>query len=178
MVGSSKERILATSDDMEPIAGTVEIEIPAEILWQCFEHANWWPLWNRCFLWVHNKDLILGDHLVWCFQPVRWWYLYKMPAMATVVEIETGRKVSWEVRILPGFYAKHIYHVEKLGDGRSRFGSWEKAMGWSFRLMKGFWVAHFNFVRDCSLQGARRLEKIYQRTGVLSKETLEDHFLK
>ena len=29
---------------------------------------------------------------------------------------------------------------------RSRFGSWEQAMGWSFRLMKWFWVPHFIFV--------------------------------
>jgi hypothetical protein len=34
-------------------------------------------------------------------------------------------------------------------------------------LLEAFWKAHFTFVRDASLAGARALETVYQRTGAL-----------
>jgi cyclase len=166
------EITLAASDDMEPVAGTVDVSIPADVLWDSFRHANLWPRWNRCFFWVHNRDLVRGRQLIWCFQPIRWWMLYKMPAIAKIVEMDPGKKVTWQVTALPGFYARHTYHVEDLGNGRSRFGSWEKAQGWSFRLMKWFWVPHFVFVKDRSLEGARRLEAVYRERGALGEKTI------
>ena len=172
MADKSKKELLAESNDMEPIAGTVEVNIPINDLWECFTHANLWPLWNKCFFWAHNKELIPGKNLIWCFQPIRWWYLYKMPASAKIVEVEPEKKVTWEVTIVPGMYARHTYHMEDLGNGRSRFGSWEKAYGWGFRLSKGFWLAHFTFVKDLSLEGAKYLEKVYWDNGALNKETL------
>ncbi|MGH9901372.1 MAG: MBL fold metallo-hydrolase, partial [Pyrinomonadaceae bacterium] len=60
-----------------------------------------------------------------------------------------------------------------LGDDRSRFGSWEQATGWSFRLMRRFWIAHFEFVKDRSLDGARRLEEVYRKEGKIDRETLK-----
>jgi hypothetical protein len=66
---------------------------------------------------------------------------------------------------LPGMYARHTYFLEDLGSGRTRFGSWEKAMGPGFRLMQGFWTAHFTFVNHESLAGVERLERTYQRYG-------------
>ena len=84
-----------------------------------------------------------------------------------------NRKVTWEVTVLPGFYALHTYLVEDLGEGRSRFGSWEKAMGPTFRSLKWFWVAHFVFVKDRSLVGARVLEQEYQRAGKLDLRNLQ-----
>ena len=161
--GKSREEILVESTDMEPIAGTVDVDVPAEVLWKCFDQTHLWPRWNRCFFWVRNRRLELGRQLIWAFQPIRWFYLYKMFAIAKIVELEEGRKVTWEVSALPGFYARHTYSVEDLGDGRSRFGSWEKAYGWSFRLMESFWKAHFTFVKDLSLDGARALERIYEK---------------
>lgn len=163
---------LVKSNDMTPVQGTVEVDIPIEVLWESFSHANAWPGWNKCFFWAANRDLVQGQQLIWCFQPIRWWYLYKMPAIARIVEVEKYCKVTWEVVALPGFYARHTYHMEDLGNGRSRFGSWEQAMGWSFRLMKKFWVAHFVFVKDRSLEGARRLEAIYRRRGTLDEQDL------
>lgn len=168
----SKIEILTKSNDMEPIAGTVDIEIPINELWDCFTHANWWATWNKCFFWAKNKDLVLGKKLVWCFQPIRWWYLYKMPASANIVEVEPKKNVTWEVTVLPGFYARHTYHMEDLGNGRSRFGSWEKATGWSFRMTKGFWIAHFTFVKDLSLEGVQFLEKVYKEEGALNKSAI------
>lgn len=159
---------LARSSDMEPVQGSVDVAIPIEELWGMFSQANQWPRWNRCFYWAANRNLTAGDNLVWCFQPIRWWYLYKFPATARIVEAEPASHVTWHVTALPGFFARHTYSVEDLGSGRTRFSSWERAMGWEFRLTRGFWIAHFVFVRDRSLEGARLLETIYRESGRLT----------
>jgi hypothetical protein len=65
--------------------------------------------------------LVAGRKLIWAFQPIRWYYLYKMFAIANIVNVESQSKVTWEVTALPGFYARHTYHMEDLGNGRSRF---------------------------------------------------------
>jgi len=169
----SKAEMLADSNDMTPVAGTVDVDIPANVLWACFTQANRWPRWNKCMFWALNRSLILGKRLIWCFDPIRKWYLYKMPAIAKIVELEKEKKVTWEVTALPGFYARHTYHIEDLGNGRSRFGSWEKAMGWNFRLMKRFWISHFTFVKDRSLEGVRFLEEVYLQKGKIDKTTLK-----
>src|ERR1700687_4661946 len=127
----TKEQELAQADSMEPIQGTVEVNIPIDKLWEAFRNANSWPRWNKCFFWVWNKDLVLGQKLIWVFQPIKWYLPYKMFAIANIVEVVPQQKVTWEVTALPGFYARHTYHMEDLGNGRSRFGSYEKAMGWS-----------------------------------------------
>jgi glyoxylase-like metal-dependent hydrolase (beta-lactamase superfamily II) len=122
---------------------------------------------------VRNRDLRLGDKLVWAFEPIRPRYLYKMFATANIVELEPGRKVTWEVTVLPGFYARHTYHVADLGGGRSRFGSWEQATGAQLRFAptKKFWVTHFTFVKDRSLAGAEGLEAAYKRDGRITKDS-------
>ena len=171
---AKKDRLLA-STEMAPVQGTADVNVPIDVLWEGFTHANWWPRWNKCFFWAHNRDLQLGQKLIWVFQPIRWWYLYKMFAIANIVELHDGRKVTWEVTALPGFYARHTYHMEDLGDGRTRFGSWEQAHGAQikFPLTKKFWVAHFTFVKDRSLQGAKQLENVYQREGEITKDKLK-----
>lgn len=163
---------LAQSRDMDPIAGTVDLDIPIETLWECFRQANLWSRWNPCFFCAWNQDLILNRQLIWVFQPIRWWYLYKMPAIAKIIEVEPQRKVTWEVSALPGFFAHHTYHMKDLGNGRTRFGSWEKATGWSFRLMKAFWIAHFTFVKDKSLEGVKTLESIYHEQRSITAKTI------
>ena len=90
-----------------------------------------------------------------------------------MVEVKKNDHVTWEVTVLPGFYARHTYFMEDLGNDRTRFGSWEQAMGPSFRLLKRFWLAHFAFVKDRSLHGVRFLEQIYRRTGRIDDQVLE-----
>lgn len=157
---------------MPPVHGTVDINVPADVVWHCFRQANLWPRWNPCMFWVQNRDLVPGEKLIWAFEPLRWWYFYKLPGVATLVEVETNRHVTWEVTVMPGFYARHTYTIEDLGDGRTRFGSWEKAMGPMFRALKFFWVAHFIFVRDQSLKGAQTLEQIHAQAGTLNADVL------
>jgi hypothetical protein len=163
---------LESSTDMAPVQGTVDVSVPIGTLWEAFTHANLWPKWNRCFFWVKNRELVAGRQLIWAFQPIKWYYLYKMFAIAKIVEVEPGRKVTWQVTAFPGMYARHTYHMEPLSDGRTRFGSWEQAMGWGFRIIRRFWLAHFTFVKDESLIGARRLEEIYKETGSLGEEAV------
>jgi glyoxylase-like metal-dependent hydrolase (beta-lactamase superfamily II) len=163
---------LADSHDMEPVQGSVDVDVPADILGRVFSQANLWPRWNACMAWVGNRDLRLGDQLVWAFEPIRPWYPYLFPAVATITEVEENGKVSWDVIALPGFYARHTYTIEDLGDGRSRFSSWEQATGPFFRATSGFWLAHFEFVKNRSLQGARLLEAAYRDTGRLDESTV------
>ena len=170
----AKKRALLASKEMEPIQGTVDVEVPLPVLWEAFTHANWWARWNKCFFWARNRDLQLGQKLIWAFEPIRAWYLYKMFAIANIVELEKNRKVTWEVTALPGFYARHTYHMEDLGNGRTRFGSWEQAHGAQIRTpLKRFWVAHFTFVKDRSLEGARQVEEVYRREGKITKDNLK-----
>jgi glyoxylase-like metal-dependent hydrolase (beta-lactamase superfamily II) len=170
-VSYSKEA-LENSSDMAPVHGRVEIDVPVDVLWECFTHANWWSRWNRCMFWARNRDLVLGEQLVWAFEPLRWIYLYRLPGIAKLVEVEENSHVTWEVTAVPGFYARHTYFIEDLGEDRSRFGSWEQAMGPTFRLLKRFWLAHFVFVRDRSVQGARLLESIYRQQGRIDNQTI------
>ena len=171
----SKKDILTASTDMAPVEGTVDVDIPAEVLWEAFTRSDWWPRWNKCMFWARNRELVPGKQLIWCFQPMKWWYLYKMPAIAKLIEVEKEKRVTWEVGVLPGFYAQHTYHVEDLGDGRSRFGSWEQAMGVQIKFgpLKKFWTAHFTFVKKRSLEGAKELEEIYKREGKITKDALK-----
>jgi glyoxylase-like metal-dependent hydrolase (beta-lactamase superfamily II) len=161
---------------MVPVEGTVDVDVPISTLWEAFTRADLWPRWNRCMLWVRNSDLIPDRQLIWAFRPIRRWYPYILPAIAKIVEVKNKDRATWEVTALPGFYARHTYHMKDLGKGRTRFGSWEKATGWGFRLMKWFWIPHFVFVKDRSLEGARLLERVYLREGRIDESTLPKRY--
>lgn len=171
MVDTKRAENLRQSTDMTPVDASVEVEVPAAALWEAFSRPRLWPKWNQCFLAVQNEALRLGDRLFWVFGPIKPYYPYVMPAVANIIEVEPGHKVTWEVTALPGFYAQHTYSIEPLDERRSRFRSWEKAYGPSFRGTKDFWLAHFWFVNQRSLEGARWLEREYQRYGDLSSLT-------
>lgn len=146
------------AEDGLPVEGEVELDLPLEPLWERFADVPDWPQWNRC-IWrarVRGGELRKGATLIWAFNPIRPRYLYKLPATAEIVECTPGRRVTWEVRA-PGFHALHSYFFADLGEGRSRFGSWEVAEGASFRGLRRFWLAHFRFVCQESLAGAERL---------------------
>ena len=154
---------IVTDDPELPIEGTTEVALPVERMWETFLDVPRWRDWNPCMSWarVGGGELKEGATLHWAFKPIKPHYLYRMPAMAKIVEFEPQRKVTWEVRA-PGFHAQHSYLFEPLGSDRCRFGSWEVAEGAGYRVMRRFWLAHFRFVRDQSLAGARALA---QREG-------------
>ncbi|HEX6658555.1 MAG TPA: hypothetical protein VF065_10765, partial [Ilumatobacter sp.] len=104
---------------------------------------------------VKGGALREGATLAWTFRPIKRWYPYVMPARATIVEVDRNRRVTWEVRA-PGLHAFHSYLFSQ-GELGSQFGSWEIAEGWLYRATRPFWLAHFRFVRDASIDGAAAL---------------------
>jgi hypothetical protein len=138
-----------------PIAGSVELEMPVERLWEIFLDVQRWPRWNSC-IWrsrVRGGELKKGATLVWAFNPVKPRYLYKLPASAEIVEFDRHDRVTWEVNF-PGFHALHSYRFAALGPERCRFGSWEVAEGPVYRATRRLWIAHFRYVCRASLAGA------------------------
>ena len=145
------------SDPELPIAGSTEVAMSVDALWDVFRRCPDWPTWNSCF-WVAGVTggrLATGETLVWAFNPIRRRYLYKLPAIARLVEVVPRQRVTWEVTLLPGFHARHTYWMEAIDEGHCRFGSWEVAEGPVYRLLRGFWLAHFRYVCRESLRGAR-----------------------
>lgn len=154
-----------SGDPALPIEGYVALDMPVERLWAIFNDVPGWSRWNPCFWWarVAGGELKQGALLYWCFNPIRPRYLYKMPAMARIVEYEPFRVITWEVTSLPGFHARHSYRFEALAPDRCRFGSWEVAEGPVYRRLRGFWLAHFRYVCRSSLAGARTLVQGVER---------------
>jgi len=141
-----------------PIAGSVELELPVQRLWEIFLDVPGWPSWNPC-IWrsrVRGGVLREGATLIWAFNPIERRYLYKLPATAAIVEFEPHDRITWEVRA-PGFHALHSYRFAALGERRCRFGSWEVAEGPAYRALSRFWNAHFRYVCRESLAGASAL---------------------
>lgn len=152
---------MAAPDSELPITGEVDVDLSLERMWGGFREAESWPSWNSCFAWVWlpGGELRKGARIVWVFNPIRPGYLYRMPAIATIVEMVPGERVTWEVTALPGFRARHTYSFEALGPGRSRFASWEVAEGPMYRRTKRFWLAHFRYVCRSSLAGGQELAR-------------------
>jgi hypothetical protein len=154
------------ADPELPVAGAVELGMSVERLWSVFSRVRSWPEWNPC-MWTatvsggrtlaESGPLAQGRQLIWAFNPIRPYLLYRLPVIARLVEVVPRRRVSWEVTVIPGMWALHTYWMEPIGDDRCRFGSWEVAEGPVYRVLRTFWQAHFTFVRDASLEGARRL---------------------
>jgi uncharacterized membrane protein len=141
-----------------PISGSVELDLPVDRLWATFLDVPGWAEWNPC-IWkadVRGGQLRVGATLVWAFNPIRRRYLYKLPARAEIVEVVPYDRITWEVSA-PGFHAVHAYRFAQLGKDRSRFGSWEVAEGATYRRLRRFWNAHFEYVCRESLAGAETL---------------------
>jgi hypothetical protein len=141
-----------------PVEGWTTVDLPVEELWRTFEDVRGWGDWNTCFRWsaMVGGRLKLGGTLVFVFNPIERRYPYLMPAWATIVALEPRAYVTWEVE-MPGFHALHSYRFERLEGGRCRFGSWEVAEGRLYRVARSFWLAHFAYVCESSLRGARGL---------------------
>ena len=119
-----------------------------------------WPRWNPC-IWrsgVRGGEPRDGATLIWAFNPIQRRYLYKLPAMAEIVEFQPYDRITWEVR-MPGFHALHSYRFAAIDERRCRFGSWEVAEGPAYRGLSRFWDAHFRYVCRESLAGAGALAR-------------------
>jgi uncharacterized membrane protein len=155
-----------------PVEGAVELDLPLEQLWQTFCDVSGWHRWNPC-IWratVSDGRLAENARLVWAFNPIDRRYLYKLPAVATIVEFRPRERVTWEVA-LPGLHALHSYRFAELDGDRCRFGSWEVGEGMLYRAVRRFWLAHFRFVCESSLRGAAMLaqRRTYTSASVPTK---------
>jgi hypothetical protein len=154
------------TDPELPVSDWIGMPMSVTELWQRFADVRAWPTWNPC-MWTatvtggpslaEGAVPAAGRLLVWAFNPIRRRYLYRLPAIATLVEVVPEQRMTWEVRLLPGMWARHTYWMEPLEDGGCRFGSWEVAEGPVYRLLRTFWLAHFRYVCRQSLIGAGRL---------------------
>jgi hypothetical protein len=127
-----------------------------ERAWELFLDVPAWPDWNPC-IWrsrVRGGELRDGATLIWAFNPIERRYLYKLPAIAEIVEFEPLDRITWEVSVA-GFHAVHAYRFAALGERRCAFGSWEVAEGPGYRALRRFWDAHFRYVCRASLAGAQ-----------------------
>src|SRR5437870_590442 len=102
---------LLRSGEMDPVMGDVTVRVPANEIWTLFQQPSLWPRWNSCFYWALNRALVQGESLNWVFQPIRPWYPYKMPATASIAEVVNEARVTWHVTAIPGFFARHTYHL-------------------------------------------------------------------
>lgn len=141
-----------------PVEGSVELDLPLDDLWRTFLDVGGWHRWNPCIWRASVSDGRLAENatLVWAFNPIAPRYLYKLPAVATIVEFRPRERVTWEVA-LPGLHALHSYRFAELDRDRCRFGSWEVGEGALYRAVRRFWLAHFRFVCESSLRGAGML---------------------
>ena len=142
---------------MEPVTGTVDLAADADRIWAAFSNVPRWSLWNHAFWrsWVTGGELRENATIWLLFNPIRPWLPYKLPGPATIVELDE-RSVTWKVDIA-GLHARHRYSVTPLDGGGCRFESWEVAHGPLFDAIRPCGLAHFRFVRDASLDGARHL---------------------
>jgi hypothetical protein len=74
MPARTKEQMLVESTDMVPVEGTVDVDVPLSVLWEAYTHANRWPRWNKCMLWVRNRALVPGKQLLMVFLPISRWF--------------------------------------------------------------------------------------------------------
>ncbi len=140
------------------MAGSIELDLAVERLWDTFLDVPRWAAWNPC-IWrarVSGGELREGARLIWAFNPIQPRYLYKLPAVAEIVEVVPHDRITWEVS-MPGFHAVHSYRFAALAEHRCRFGSWEVAEGPAYRALRRFWTAHFRYVCRESLAGAQTL---------------------
>ena len=157
-----------------PVTGSIEVPLPVEELWDVFCEVEGWRGWNACLRRARNLGGPLRERgtLVWAFNPIEPRFLYKLPALATIVELWPRERVTWEVK-LPGLHALHSFTFEGIDESRCRFGSWEVAEGALYRASRRFWDAHFRFVCQTSLQGAVMLGQRarYTRASVEPKNS-------
>jgi hypothetical protein len=141
-----------------PVEGYTTLAMPVERIWGVQLDVARWHEWNPCFAWSHmlGGRTELGKTLVFVFNPIQRRFPYRLPAVAKIVELEPCERLTWEVK-LPGFHALHSYRFERLDDDTCRYGSWEVAEGALYRVARGFWLAHFAYVCESSLRGARGL---------------------
>jgi hypothetical protein len=61
----SRAEALARSHDMEPVHGSVDLDMSADVMWSTFAQPSAWPRWNQCFFWCANRTLRSSIRSAW-----------------------------------------------------------------------------------------------------------------
>ncbi len=112
---------------MQTLDASIEIEAPAERVWQVVADLSRYPEWNPFIIRAAGE-----------FRPgARLDITIEAPGLRTVrfrprvLDLDDGRLVRWKGRwYVPGLFdGRHALVVEPLGDGRSRFTTHEEVSG-------------------------------------------------
>ena len=94
---------------------SVEIDAPAEVVWDVFADVEGWPAWTDSvdrLVALDGPELAMGRRFE-IVQP-------KLPKLVwTVTEVKRGASWTWEQHT-PGNRTSATHWVDRLGDGRTR----------------------------------------------------------
>lgn len=104
---------------MKELRSEIEIQAPAERVWQLLTDFASFPQWNP-FIRQASGNIRVGERLEVHIQPSG---ASGMRFRPTVLKAEPNRELRWLGHLLiPGFFdGEHIFTIEPLGEGRVRF---------------------------------------------------------
>jgi hypothetical protein len=113
--------------DMKEVSAEIEIEAPAERVWQVLTDFAKFPEWNP-FIRQMSGEVRTGAHLHVRLEPPGGRAMSFKPKM---VNVETNREIRWLGRLLiPGlFTGEHSFSIEALDEKGVRFVQHEKFTG-------------------------------------------------
>lgn len=112
---------------MRELATSIEIDAPPDRVWSVLTDFDSFPDWNP-FIRSARGEVEPGAKLEVRIEPPGGRAMTFKP---TVLVAEPGRELRWLGRLLlPGLFdGEHIFRIEPLESGRSRFGQAERFSG-------------------------------------------------
>ncbi len=118
---------------MKTIHVVTDIAAPVEIVWAQLSAVSEYAEWNP-FITMFRGELVVGDQLEIRIAPPGGRVMTFRP---TVTEVDAGERLEWLGRLgFPGvFDGRHSFHLEALGDDRTRLTQAEEFSGFLVPLM-------------------------------------------
>lgn len=102
---------------MREIATEIEIDAPARRVWDILTDFPSYPEWNRFLPKVKGKAAA-GTWIRFVFEMPRG---VRVPALASVLKVETDKELRWAGGVKGLFRAEHYFLIEPIDDSRLRF---------------------------------------------------------
>ena len=120
---------------MREVRSEIEIEAPAERVWNLLTDFSRFPEWNP-FIRKASGQPKVGERLEVNLQPSG---TRSMTFKPIVLKADSGRELRWIGRLLiPGlFTGEHSFTIEQLGGKRVRFVQSERFTGLLVPLLRG-----------------------------------------
>jgi hypothetical protein len=112
---------------MKTIEAVTEIDAPVQAVWDELSAVSTYPEWNP-FITAFDGDLVVGSRVEVRIAPPGGRAMSFRP---TITAVEQTRRLEWLGRLLvPGvFDGRHSFHLEDLGQGRTRLTQTEAFSG-------------------------------------------------